>query len=427
VARLLGEVRRCVAAVDGPLVLAVSGGCDSMALMYAMHRVAPGRVSAVATFDHGTGAAARRAVRLVRREGTRLGFRVLAGGGRSAGRSEAEWREARWRFLRRVADAEAARIVTAHTRDDHVETVLMRVLRGSGARGLAGLHAESAVVRPFLSVDRGTIRAFVDGERVPFVEDPTNDSRFYLRNRVRLDLLPALRAVRPNFDRELLELSRRAAAVREALDGEASRMSEVTEWGGVAVAGAALAGYSRESLAAVWPALAARAGLVLDRRGTERLVAFTVEGRVGGRVQVSGGWELHRGHERFELRTTEPRIDGERALEGEGAVALGGWRFRAAPARAGDPWTASLPAGVRYVVRSWRAGDRMVAAGSTQARRVKRFLSDARISGPRRSRWPVVVGNGVVVWIPGVRRSEAATARPGRSEVSFECELDDSG
>ncbi len=79
------------------------------------------------------------------------------------------------------------------------------------------------------------------------------------------------------------------------------------------------------------------------------------------------------------------------------------------------------------VVRRWRPGDRMIAAGATRARRVKRFLSDARISGARRMLWPVVVLDGTVVWIPGVRRGDAATARPGRPEVSYECEFDDRG
>lgn len=422
---VLNAMRRGLAASEGPLVLAVSGGCDSMVLLRAARRVAPDRIAAAATFDHGTGEAARQAVRAVRAEGERLGVRVVAAGGRPVGNSEAAWREARWRFLRRTAADHAARVVTAHTRDDHVETVLMRVLRGSGARGLAGLHAESAVLRPFLSLDRGTIRAFAVEAEVPFVDDPTNDSRRYLRNRIRLDLLPALRAVHPEIDEVLLDLSARAAAVRRGLHEVACRVAEVSEAGHIVVATSVLQGYSRESLASLWPAIAARAGLTLDRRGTERVVAFTTNGRIGGRVQVSGGWEVHRGRDRLELRRTPPPTSGACTLGGGEPVRLGAWRIAPGRDRVNDPWTATLPADAESVVRVWQPGDRMTAAGSRRPRRVKRFLSDARITGVHRSRWPVVVSKGEVVWIPGVRRSDAATARPGRPEVSYECEFDD--
>lgn len=422
---VVGETRRVLASSAGPLVLAVSGGCDSMVLLHAAHRVCPERVAAVATFDHGTGPAARRAVALVRREARRLGFLVVSGRARRPGTSEAEWRRARWGFLRRVSEGRAARVVTAHTRDDHVETVLMRVLRSSGARGLAGLHAESAVVRPFLSVNRGTIRALGAVWGVAYVDDPTNASRRYLRNRIRLELLPALRAVQPDIDVALVDLSLRAAALRHEVDGEARRCSEVSREGVLSVAASGVSGYCRESLALLWPAMAARVGLALDRRGTERVAAFTIDGRVGGRVQVSGGWELSRMHDRFEMRRLEGAAPAERAFSEGREARYGGWRFSPSAYRADDPWTAALPAGARWVVRGWRPGDRMTAAGAVAARRVKRFLSDARISGPRRMAWPVVVVNGEVVWIPGVRRSEAATARPGRPAAPYACEYDD--
>ncbi len=121
-----------------------------MALLEAAAHAARGRIAVVATYDHGTVAAARRAVRVVRAACARLSLPGVCGGGMDLPRTEAAWRAARWKFLRGVAEAHGARIATAHTRDDHVETVLMRALRGSGARGLAGLDAESAVVRPFL-------------------------------------------------------------------------------------------------------------------------------------------------------------------------------------------------------------------------------------------------------------------------------------
>lgn len=423
---VLDETRRALARGPGRVLLAVSGGRDSMALLDAALAVAPERVAAVATFDHGTGPAARRAVELVRRACDERAVALEHGGGIPVGTSEAEWRNARWAFLRRAAAKHGASVATAHTRDDHVETVLMRILRGSGARGLAGLHAESAVVRPFLALDRGTIRAFADRAGLEFVDDPSNESRRYLRNRIRLDLLPALERTHPALGAELVELSERAAEVRAALDAVAREVSTVTPDGRLTVAASEVAGYSRESLAALWPAVAARVGVALDRRGTERVVAFTIKGGIGRRIQVSGGWELFRSRERFELVRRPASSRREAELMGRGEVRFDGWRFAPGADRPDDPWTAVLPWPARTVIRGWRPGDRMVAAGSTQARRVKRFLSDARVSAAERARWPVVVSDGEVVWIPGVRRGSAATARPGRSEASYTCEFDGS-
>src|SRR5688572_3059861 len=155
------------------LVLAVSGGADSMVLLDAVDRAVSdgagsdvrGRIS-VATFDHGTGVHATAAARLVSAEARGRGFDIRIGNASLTGATEAEWRAARWSFLEESSPPGAA-IATAHTRDDQVETVMMRVMRGAGARGLAGLAPESRltvrgrlVLRPLLSVSRATIRAY---------------------------------------------------------------------------------------------------------------------------------------------------------------------------------------------------------------------------------------------------------------------------
>ena len=131
--RVRDEVRRALTEFPR-VVLAVSGGLDSMTLLDAVAHAAPERVRAVAVFDHGTGAAARRAARLVRATARTLGLPVRAGvaPARIAAR-EAAWRGARWQFLRDVAGAHDAVVVTGHTRNDHVETIFMRALRASGA------------------------------------------------------------------------------------------------------------------------------------------------------------------------------------------------------------------------------------------------------------------------------------------------------
>ena len=207
-----------LARVPGPLVLAISGGRDSMALMRAVALWAPDRLAAVATFDHGTGGYATAAAALVATDARRLGLTVVRERARTSAQSEAGWRDARWRFLRRVAKAYGARVATAHTRDDQAETIVMRLMRGAGTRGLAALAAPSDIVRPWLPVARAEVAAWATAEGIPFLDDPMNASRQFQRGRVRHELLPALEAVRPGITATMLELGERAAAWRRDLE-----------------------------------------------------------------------------------------------------------------------------------------------------------------------------------------------------------------
>ncbi|MGH7678869.1 MAG: tRNA lysidine(34) synthetase TilS, partial [Gemmatimonadaceae bacterium] len=254
-------------AVEGrKIVLAVSGGRDSMVLLHAAARAAPSSVAAVATFDHGTGPAATRAAALVASVGARLGFPVVMGHAATVGTSEEEWRGERRRFLSEVADRTGAVVATAHTRDDQLETVLMRVLRDAGARGLAGLYAPADTLRPLLEFTRDEVTAYAFERDVMWVDDPTNESMRYFRNRVRRDLLPALARVHPAFGEQLLGLSRRAGEWRARIDAVVARLAQVSPGReSVRVSVGDLSPYSPAELSSVWPAIAARVGLAMDR------------------------------------------------------------------------------------------------------------------------------------------------------------------
>ena len=429
---------------EGPLVLAISGGRDSMALLHATAHWAPERIAAVATFDHGTGAYAAEASSLVAAEARRLGLTVVRERARVAAHSEAAWRDARWSFLHRVARAHRARVATAHTRDDQIETVFMRALRGSGARGLAALAAPSPIVRPWLGVSRAEIARWAVDTGVPFVEDPTNSSPRFQRSRVRHDLLPAFERASPGFGADLLRIADRAAGWRRDVEayidgiGTASRVP-----GTLQVPVAPLAETSADGCAVLWQALFARIGVILDSRGTRELVRFTSSRRPGAMVTLAKGALVirvgHRDGDVYELR----RGSGmeRRSVEWTGPAPLlparlGGWRFRrVVVARGGlapesieqpseaDLWEFGLPAGAQVTVRLWKAGDRIRTAGAHTGRRVTRYFAEAKTPALDRAGWPVVLVENELVWVPGICRSIAVPHRPGRPDlIWYRCE-----
>jgi len=429
-ALVLREVRTAMPVAER-LVLAVSGGVDSMVLLDAASRVCPAQVACVATFDHGTGMWATAAADRVEACATALGFPLARARDSGARVSEAAMRDARWRFLRAVARNHRARVVTAHTRDDQVETVFLRALRGAGARGLAALFAPSDVVRPLLSLARSDVVHYARARRIAWVEDPSNASRRFLRNRVRWDLLPACQRVRPTFSDELLEIAARAATLRRELDVVVhSALRPHREGDSIVVARGLVAGYDAPMLRLIWPVLAAPLGITMDRRGTERAAQFTMQGRPGARIQLSAGFEIVRQRDRLLLRRQRAPVDAdayaERALH-DGTV-FAGFRFRhiksrgAVRGRASSAWEASFSENATLTVRGWRPGDRMTPSGARGPRRIKGLFRDAGVDAASRTGWPVVLSGEEIVWVPGVRRSEAATVRSGRSEKLFHCE-----
>lgn len=299
------------------VVVAISGGLDSMVFLHAAASLPQSLRPAllVATFDHATGEAAKLAVECVRRAAREAGLAFTSGKAAHTATTEHQWRMSRWAFLRTTANEFRASIATAHTLDDQVETIFIRILRDAGPRGLAALFAESEVIRPFLSLRRATIARYAEQYGVAHVEDPSNVARGHLRNRVRHDLLPAISRLRPGFPAQLLSIAKRSAEWRLQMAGIADQLDiRRGEDGSLRIARVDLQGYDAESLRALWPSIAARANVIMDRRGTHRLAEFTMKGVTGGSIQLSGGVEVRMFRDHLLLRKWDwRRVEALRA------------------------------------------------------------------------------------------------------------------
>jgi len=275
-----------------PAVLAVSGGADSMVMASLLHEAHPEQVRAIATFDHGTGTFATEAAALVSRWARERGIPIRIGHAAGLPATEAAWRAARWAFLRLVSLEFGAPVATAHTEDDQAETVFIRLLRGSGVRGLAGLRAPGPVLRPLLDVTRDTVRKYAAAAGIAWRDDPSNRELRHLRNRVRLELLPRLEARDAGFRAWLLALGSTAAVwradVRDAVDEHWAPVVQ-GESGVVRVPRNRARLPGEDEAALFWPEVAGRAGIALDWRGTARLAVFTTKRESGRWMPLSGG------------------------------------------------------------------------------------------------------------------------------------------
>src|SRR2546426_3120947 len=268
----------------GTAIVAVSGGADSVAVLDLLHDLAPelGLTLVVAHADHGIQTGSGDVGKGVRGLAARYGLPFELGElrlGPSA--TETTARRARYAWLAEVRRRRRARyLVTAHHRDDQVETILLRVLRGSAPAGLAGIAARGrgGLVRPLLPFTRAELLAHVTERGLPAYDDPANRDPRHLRSWVRTTLLPLLNErLGPRLRRDVLAQGRHAAGDRRAWDRILDLLPDLAlrgEGSSFTVARPRVCGYDNALSVALLRAAARRVGLVLGPPRAERIVAL---------------------------------------------------------------------------------------------------------------------------------------------------------
>ena len=218
---------------DRRVLLAVSGGADSVALLRAMHRLKTGGDGQllIAHFNHQLRGAAsdadeRFVVELAGELGVSVTVREHASAISTPAADEESLRNARYQFLQQTAEQLGARYVaTAHTADDQVETVLHRILRGTGVAGLSGIPRTRSlgdavvILRPMLGITRTEVLEYLRSLGQPYCEDASNQNADYTRNRIRHELLPQLaKDFNPAVRESILRLSQLASESQGIVD-----------------------------------------------------------------------------------------------------------------------------------------------------------------------------------------------------------------
>ncbi len=412
------------------VLVALSGGADSVALLHLLHESELDVATVAAHVHHRLrGAEADRDASFSAETCARLGvpFELLELAPAVAHREgrEADWRRRRYAALHRAAvRLGAVAVVTGHHRDDVAEGVLMQLLRGAGPRALAGIHAatDDGLVRPLLPWTRAEIRGWLTERGIPWREDASNRSPAHLRNLVRHRVLPDLARHVPRVAEHLARTAEALARDERFLTAElALRARWIDPWhpdGGVPAAEIAAL---PAALRVRWlHAQVARLGLGRATRRQGEILDRLLAGDGPRAVTLPGRWRLRLASGRLWAEPPTPPEPTVAALLPGTEVALGvpGWRIRVgdpSPApSASDGWTWRPPATARLSVRSVRPGEllpgpaRPVRAAALLARALPRHLRQA---------WPVVVADDTIDWIPGVWRNPE---QPGDGPMEVE-------
>ena len=454
---LVAEVQRFIDTHEllcpgAKVIVSVSGGADSMALLSLLYRLqSTYRLTLiVAHVNHQLrGKEATRDARFVQRHADKLGLPfhqmdvdVKTLKHRTGLSTQHAARQLRYGALRSLSRSLAAtHIALGHTADDQAETLLMRLLRGGGPAGLSGIPVKRMpFIRPLIEVHRHTILDYLRADGIPWVEDSSNMSRRYLRSRIRLDLIPTLRAYHPSIAQRLHHVADMLRADNDVLEQQTEDLAnQALGWR----VGNAMLAIKRAPFAAAPLALQRRllrfavdrlpgSGHAAGFRDIEALWRFTVDnGNVGQRLTLAGRlmaewqkdvvllWQT-RALPPTSLSVLLP-VPGTLTLHGLAlsltARSLGltqGWRQQAEPRRVFvDVDAAAFPLSIRFP----QPGDRFHPLGATGSQKLQDFFINNKVPKAMRPHVPLVLAGAQILWVVGYRVAEPFKVRPETRQV----------
>ncbi len=381
------------------VVCAVSGGADSVALLFGMYLLQDklGITLSAAHFNHQLrGEESNRDERFVREFCVGYGIELSVGSGEVVpGKKglEAAARDARYRFLTGLD----GKIATAHTADDNAETVLMHLIRGTGLKGLGGITpVNGKLIRPMLGITRRDVLAFLEEYHLCYITDSSNETDVFLRNRIRHHVMPVLQQENPKLAENLSNMAQRLRLDEAALNELAINQSNV---------GVSRLRQMQPALRSRWIAAFLRQSGVPEPEAEHisLVEALIFSHKPSAKADLPGGIVIARNYDCLEKLTQED-VPGAVALQPDSEQELEQWglKVRYGPAQEVVNTVASFtvcPVG-QIVIRSRQPGDTMRLNGGTKE--LKKLFIDRKIPASRRNKIPVVVDDKGVLGVYGV-------------------------
>jgi tRNA(Ile)-lysidine synthase len=431
---------------DDRILVGVSGGPDSTALLHLLHRLASrwSITLGVVHFDHCLrGAASGADARWVADLAASLGLPCYSGKGdvRSYKAShkislQTAARELRQQFFQEIRQKHGYRLLAlGHTADDQVELFFLRLLRGAGPEGLKGMWPNSqGIIRPLLETSKSRIVHWLESEGLSYRLDDSNESRRYRRNQLRLDLLPQLEKYNPRFGEAVRRFQALLQEQEDYLHQEASRiLADLMAAPDVIPAVLPLKPFLdlHPSLQKrVFRLASAKAGVPLEGL-TSRQVSAALHlcrsSRPTGKISLPGNWHLVKENHLVSWRrrpSAPPPLGAEYTIvEPTGAGAFLGWTFTwtvlLAPAEetiiSDSPETVCMDYDkLRWPLRfrTFRPGDRFQPLGMSGTKKLQDFFIDAKIPRWRRLFIPLLLSGDEIIWLAGQRLAEPVKVTP---------------
>jgi tRNA(Ile)-lysidine synthase len=420
----LGAARR--RARRGPLLLAFSGGRDSAVLLHAACALRSARVSGFRDLlavhvHHGLHAQADDWAEHCRAlcDSWQVPFELCRVEVRRAGRGiEAAARDARYAALAQAAQSHrASAVLTAHHRDDRIETFLIQWMRGAGPDGLAAIPAARpfsdgtlTLLRPLLDVSRAQIDEYAAAVDLPFIEDPSNTDTALLRNAIRHRVLPELEAARPGYQlaaaRSIELVSDASQALRSLAADDLAACTANVAAGALRLDRLAWLAPARQRLVLrAWLAAAGSEAPSLARLNEVLQQALTARSDARLLVRLPGGVDVRRHRGLLVLHTAQVAERSGRAIhwQGEDEVVLPEWGgtllFKPAAGEGFDPdWLRAAP----LEVRARGGGERFKPNASRPSRTLKRLFQEAGIAEFDRAALPLVWRDDRLIFVAGL-------------------------
>lgn len=357
--------------------------------------------------------------------------------------AQAGAREVRYRFLQQVCDETgASRIALGHTASDQAETLLLRLLRGAGLAALAGMPpVRDRIIRPLIDCTRDEVLQYLREQGLSFVTDPSNLKPLYTRNRIRQDIMPALKAFNPRIEQTLAaeaSLLRDENAAMDSLLRSAADSVMTTGKDGVLL--------DRSAFGQLQPALMRRLlRSALAAAGAEpadfssvqidEAVRFLSTARTGRAMRLPRGLELAREYDRFLLRAVREARECtvQLALPGVTDAPFFGLSVETTLSSGPLPEDKDAAGMENYgwqalfdydkirpplYVRTRQQGDRFQPAGMAgKSKKLQDFLVDEKVPRTKRDALPIVATEQEVLWVVGMRTDERFLPGPGTKRV----------